>query len=80
MRALKELSVLFPLRECGFAKEEIRCRPKEAALFAWGKPARARLNKNPGGKTITKEKLVSATVLRAGYMAGMISHMEVKAE
>ena len=33
MRAIEELSVLSPLRECGLTKAEIRLRSKEAGLF-----------------------------------------------
>ena len=58
MRALKELSVLSPLRECGLTKEEIRRRSKEAGLFTWDKPAYACLSTRiQTGEPITKEKL-----------------------
>jgi uncharacterized protein len=60
MRALKELFVLSPLRECGLTKEEIRRRSKEAGLFTWNKPAYACLaTRIPTGEAITKEKLES---------------------
>ncbi len=58
MRALKELSVLSPLRDCGLTKEEIRRLSKEAGLFTWNKPAYACLaTRIPAGTEITKEKL-----------------------
>ena len=38
MKALKELQVHSPLRECGITKEELRIRSKEAGLFTWNKP------------------------------------------
>lgn len=58
MRALQELSVLSPLRECGLTKDEIRLRSKEAALFTWNKPAYACLaTRIPTGEFITREKL-----------------------
>lgn len=58
MRALRELAVLSPLRECGLSKEEIRRRSKEAGLFTWNKPAYACLaTRIPAGEAITKEKL-----------------------
>ena len=41
MRALTELSVRSPLRECGLTKAEIRARSREAGLFTWDKPAYA---------------------------------------
>ncbi len=58
MRALKEFSVLSPLRECGLKKDEIRQLSKEAGLFSWNKPAYACLaTRIPTGDSITKEKL-----------------------
>src|SRR5665647_1550490 len=41
MRALQEMQVLSPLRECGITKAEIRQLSKEAGLFTWNKPAYA---------------------------------------
>ena len=35
MRALRELEVRSPLRECGLTKEEVRRRSREAGLFTW---------------------------------------------
>ena len=61
MKALQELSVRSPLRECGITKAEIRQLSKEAGLFTWDKPAYACLaTRIPTGDPITKEKL-SAT-------------------
>lgn len=58
MRALRELSVRSPLRECGLTKEEIRRLSKEAGLFTWEKPAYACLaTRIPTGEEITAEKL-----------------------
>lgn len=58
MRALEELSVRSPLRECGLTKEEIRRRSKEAGLFTHDKPAYACLaTRIPTGEPITAEKL-----------------------
>lgn len=60
MRALQELSVRSPLRECGLTKEEIRRLSKEACLFTWDKPAYACLaTRIPTGEQITKEKLAN---------------------
>jgi uncharacterized protein len=54
MRALKELSVLSPLRLCGLTKAEIRRRSREAGLFTWDKPAYACLaTRIPSGEKIT---------------------------
>lgn len=58
MRALTELAVRSPFRECGLTKEEIRRRAKEAGLHIWNKPAYACLSTRiPTGELITKEKL-----------------------
>lgn len=58
MRALKELSVRSPLRECGITKEQVRRLSKEAGLFTWDKPAYACLaTRIPTGSEITGEKL-----------------------
>jgi len=60
MRALKELSVKSPLRECGLTKNEIRHLSKEAGLFTWNKTAYACLaTRIPTGQTITAEKLLA---------------------
>lgn len=54
MRALSELSVRSPLRECGLTKDAIRALSKEAGLFTWDKPAYACLaTRVPTGRTIT---------------------------
>ena len=58
MKALTELSVRSPLRECGLTKDEIRRLSKEASLFTWDKPAYACLaTRIPTGEAITLEKL-----------------------
>ena len=59
MRALKELHVCSPLRECGLTKAEIRRLSREAGLFTWDKPAYACLaTRIPSGDAITVEKLL----------------------
>ena len=58
MRALRELSVRSPLRECGLTKPEIRWLSREAGLFTWDKPAYACLaTRVPAGERLTAEKL-----------------------
>ena len=58
MRALREMSVRSPLRECGFTKAEVRRRSKEAGLFTWDKPAYACLaTRISAGVEITAEML-----------------------
>ena len=60
MRALKELHVCSPLRECGLTKAEIRRLSREAGLFTWDKPAYACLaTRVPSGDAITAEKLLA---------------------
>lgn len=68
MRALKELSVRSPLRECELTKDQIRRLSKEAGLFTWDKPAYACLaTRIPAGEKLTKEKL-AATEAAEGYL------------
>jgi len=58
MRALRELNVRSPLRECGLVKAEIRRLSGQAGLFTWDKPAYACLaTRIPAGEEITPEKL-----------------------
>lgn len=58
MRALKELSVRSPLKECGLTKNDIRRLSKEAGLDTWKKPAYACLaTRIPVGEPITQELL-----------------------
>lgn len=58
MRALRELSVRSPLRECGLTKDRIRQLSKEAGLFTWDKPAYACLaTRIPTGIAITEDRL-----------------------
>lgn len=53
MQALRELSVLSPLRLCGLTKMEIRLLSKEAGLFTWDKPSYACLaTRIPTGQRI----------------------------
>lgn len=59
MRALRELSVLSPLRLCGLGKGDIRRILKEAEISAWDKPAASCLaSRTAIGEKITKEKLL----------------------
>lgn len=73
MRALKELNVRSPLRECGITKKEVRERSREAGLFTWEKPAYACLaTRIPTGTRITCESLlkverVEQALFRLGF-------------
>lgn len=54
MRALRELEVRSPLRECGLSKAEIRQRSRTAGLFTADKPAYACLaTRVPTGTALT---------------------------
>lgn len=58
MKAIQELQVRSPLRECGFTKDMIRQASREAGLFTWNKPAYACLaTRVPSGEAITEEAL-----------------------
>lgn len=58
MRALGELAVRSPLRECALTKDQIRALSKECGLFTHDKPAYACLaTRIPAGEKITLEKL-----------------------
>ena len=71
MRAIAELSVRSPLRECGLTKTEIRRLSKEAGLFTHDKPAYACLaTRVPTGEPITKDKLLRTEQAEA-YLSDM---------
>ena len=71
MKALEELSVRSPLRECGLTKAQIRELSKEAGLFTWDKPAYACLaTRIRTGETITTEKL-AVTEAAEGYLSSL---------
>lgn len=58
MRALEELEVRSPLRECGLTKDKIRELSKEAGLFTWNRPSYACLaTRIPAEVRITDELL-----------------------
>ena len=73
MRALRELEVRSPLRECGVTKAEVRRMSEEAGLFTWNKPAYACLaTLVPTGTLITRERLQRAekaenTLMQMGF-------------
>lgn len=92
MRALRELSVRSPLRECGLTKADIRRLSREAGLFTHDKPAYACLaTRIPTGKLITVEKLkmtekAEAFLLSQGFrdfrvrMAGEGAKLQLREE
>lgn len=57
-RALAEMKVRSPLRECGLTKDVVRRLSREAGLFTWNKPSYACLaTRIPHGEEITDDKL-----------------------
>jgi uncharacterized protein len=59
MKALEEMGVRSPLRDCGLTKTEIRRLSKEAGLFTWDKPAYACLaTRVPAGTPIEAQTLI----------------------
>ena len=71
MRAIRDLSVRSPLRECGLTKAQIRQLSKEAGLFTHDKPAYACLaTRIPTGEEITIEKL-QRTEQAESFLSGL---------
>ena len=71
MRAIAELLVRSPLRECGLTKDAIRQLSREAGLFTHDKPAYACLaTRIPVGEMITAEKL-QRTELAEDYLTAL---------
>ena len=71
MRAIAELSIRSPLRECRLTKAEIRQLSKEAGLFTHDKPAYACLaTRIPTGEEITIEKL-QRTEQAESFLSGL---------
>ena len=58
MRAIRELGVRSPLKECGITKKEVRELSKNMGLFTWDKPSYSCLaTRVPQGTRLTKELL-----------------------
>ena len=58
MRALRELRVASPLRDCGIDKAQVRALSRQAGIFTWNKPAYACLaTRIPTGEAIEAEVL-----------------------
>ena len=79
MKALSELSVRSPLRECGLTKEMIRNLSREAGLFTWDKPAYACLaTRIPTGTEITGELLARTEQAENALMALGFSDFRIR--
>ena len=71
MRALRELEVRSPLRECGLTKADVRRLSREAGLPTWDKPAYACLaTRVPAGTPLRAETL-AAVEKAEGALAAM---------
>ena len=71
MRAIRELQVRSPLRECGLTKPMVRELSRQAGLFTWEKPAYACLaTRIPAGTELT-EDLLQRTEAAEEYLAGL---------
>ena len=58
MKALRELKVRSPLRECGITKAMVREYSRQSGLFTWNKPAYACLaTRIPAGTALDRETL-----------------------
>lgn len=70
MRALRELEVLSPLRECGVTKKALREYSRRAGLFTWNKPAYACLaTRIPVNTAIEKDMLKNVETAESGLSA-----------
>lgn len=70
MRALAEMAVRSPLRECGLTKAEVRRLSKEAGLFTWDKPAYACLaTRVPSGRPYEAQLLARVERAEAALFA-----------
>lgn len=79
MRALRELGVRSPLRECGLTKADIRKHSREKALFTWNKPAYACLaTRIPTGREITAELLSKVERAEEALFALGLSDVRVR--
>lgn len=79
MKALRELCVRSPLRECGLTKPDIRRLSREAGLFTWDKPAYACLaTRIAAGETITQDMLSRVEHAEAALAALGFSDFRVR--
>ena len=71
MRALRELEVRSPLRECGLTKADVRRLSREAGLPTWDKPAYACLATRIPTGTPLKLETLAAVEKAEGALAAM---------
>lgn len=76
-KALAELNIRSPLKECCFTKKDIRDCSKKLGLCAWNKPSFACLSSRfPYGTEITKERL--AKIEKAEEFLRAIGFLQVR--
>ena len=79
MRALAELEVCSPLRECGLTKDRIRALSREAGLFTWDKPSYACLaTRVPAGTPLTAAGLARVERGESALMALGLSDFRLR--
>ncbi len=79
MKALAQLQVRSPLRECNLTKRQVRAASKEAGLFTWDKPAYACLaTRIPTGVPITSELLEKVELAEDALRAMGFSDFRVR--
>ena len=70
MKALRELKVLSPLRECGITKAMVREYSRQSGLFTWNKPAYACLaTRIPAGTALDRSTLQRVEAAEAALTA-----------
>ena len=80
MRALPELGILSPLRECGLAKPEIRRLSHEAGLWTWDLPSYSCLaTRVPEGMPLTEDILSRTEHAENGARALGFSDIRIRA-
>ena len=81
MRALAEMQVRSPLRECGITKSEVRRLSRAAGLFTWDKPAYACLaTRIPTGTPITGADLARIEQAEAALSVMGFTDFRVRTE
>ena len=79
MRALRELGVRSPLRECGLDKSAVRRMARQAGLPVWNKPSYACLaTRIPAGTAITAADLARVSRGEAALAAAGLSDFRLR--
>lgn len=79
MRALREIGVRSPLRECGLTKADVRRLSHEAGLFTWDKPAYSCLaTRVAAGEKITHDTLQKIERAESALFAMGFSDLRVR--